>query len=160
MDGDIRSMTAHLTSVRQRIQQQGWIIQEVQSEHGIPARCYTVGLTDLFHPEIMLVGFATDVMVGLLHRASQQVKAGKRFADWSVVRGITQHYPVVFREIESKPARQHTGIASRIFDHYRVLHMFLPDANLHFPWQATCDGRFKRQLCFAYVSSSDGVCIL
>jgi hypothetical protein len=153
-------MTAHLASMRRRILQDGWVIQEVQGENGIPARCYTVGLSILMHPEIILVGFEIDVMSRLLHRASQQVKDGKRFADWSVARGITQQSPVVFREVEPKLARQYTSVASRIFDSYRVLHMFLPDAHGHFPWRATCDMRYKRQLCFAYVSSSEGVCIL
>jgi hypothetical protein len=160
MDCDIRTMAAYLASMRQRVEQEGWIIQECEGKDGLPTRCYTVGLTALRHPEIILLGFTTDVMSRLLHRASQQVHAGKRFADWAVARGIAQHYPVVFRELEAKPARQYTVMASRIYKDYRVVQMFLPDANAHFPWREGCAARYKRQLCSAYVSSSAGVCVL
>lgn len=160
MTEQVEFMTNYLDSVRRHIHRNGWMVQAVVGDEVSPIRCYSMGLSNFNHPEIVLIGFEHLLMTRLINAIGAHVQEGKQYRDWSVVRGIIKHYPVVLREVPPHIVRECAGLLTRFFPNARLLQMFLPDANGRFPWQALCQSGYKAQMCLDYVSSDQGILIL
>jgi hypothetical protein len=131
--------------VSNTIREHGWAVITVdQTEDcgGGPKLAYTVGLTETYnHPEIVMVGFASDLSMAVLNSAGKRVKNGIRFVDSSTDDHVIQLFPVAFRSIPMPPGKRWAPVAS---DRYRprsfeLLQMFMPDGCARFPWNANCD---------------------
>jgi hypothetical protein len=63
---------------------------------------------------------------------------------------------VKFREVTADRARTTARIAFAIYPmKVRLLQMFLPDKNGHFPWQTKCEGGFNDQATLDYVTAGE-----
>lgn len=160
MTDHVEFMSNYLDSVRRLIQRNGWMVQAMVGDEVSPIRCYSMGLSNFDHPEVLLVGFEHLLATRLINAISANVRDGKRYHDWTVLRGIIKHYPVVLREVQPKMIRECAGLLVRFFPDARLLQMFLPDASGRFPWQSLCQSGYKAQMSLDYVSSDEGILIL
>ena len=138
----VESVRARVAKI---IHEHGWAAITVDPTDdcgGGPKFAYTVGLTETYnHPEIVMVGFASDLSMAVLNSAGKRVKNGIRLVDWSTDDHIIQLFPVAFRSLPMPQGRRWAPVAG---DRYRprsfeLLQMFMPDGHGRFPWNADCD---------------------
>lgn len=125
-----------IATVDDAIARVGWGVIAVGADAHAPSFAYTVGLTATFrHPELLLMGFAPQMMQGLLNGAAARVKGGVRFGDWSSDDKVVANYPVWFRQVAAKDAPSWARVADcRYGGDLTLLQMFLPDEKGLFPW--------------------------
>jgi hypothetical protein len=124
----------------------GWAVMMIPgtTDNGHSNLAYTVGLTENFnHPEIAMIAFDLEMMRNLINDvAARLVKVGQRFdTDWATSDEVIDHFHVFFREIPSNQAGTIAKAAkNRYHDRggFRLMQMFLPDANGLFPWNEGC----------------------
>jgi hypothetical protein len=125
----------------------GWFVQSVLGDKGTPTYAYTIGLEERFGAaEALMVGFDPALMHGLLNGVAKLVRSGERFEDWSRSGRVIANFDVVFREIPLPAAREWARGASERYrpGGFRLLQVFLPDANGKFPWDDGVDGEYRR----------------
>jgi hypothetical protein len=151
----VGNMHEYLEGVKRKIKEFGWIVQYVGGSDTDPGFAYTVGLCEKLRPEIILMGgFPPDISHSVVNRAAM---SDEEQSDWATGRKVLQNHPVVFREVTPESARSRAKVAFRIYGpntSIRLLQMFLPDKNGHFPWDVDCERQFRRQAVLSYVSES------
>ena len=71
------------------IEEHGWAVRHVGAGDEA-AFSYTVGLTALKHPEIVMEGLPFEVAQAFLNLMSEEVKSGKRFSPGSITTDLTE----------------------------------------------------------------------
>lgn len=143
---------AEMAAIRARIAENvartGWAVQAVTRGADLsrdPPYAYTVGLWGTFgHPELLVIGFDPNLMMGVLNSAGAKVKAGTRFADRDRADGVIREFPVAFRAVPMPHARRWARAASERYrpGRFELLQMFLPDPGGRFPWDAGCSPEY------------------
>jgi hypothetical protein len=97
------------------IARHGWALQIVEPGPGDPGWTYTIGLTDFGHPELVMVGLASDAGA-VLNGLGERVRRGERFAvgDSTEAAGAR----VVVGEVH--PAQVEDGLVDSWFAHYEA----------------------------------------
>jgi hypothetical protein len=108
---------------------------------------YTVGFTELGHPEILVCGLRLDNCHGLMWEIFHKVKAGEKFVAGQVATDIG-NLPVAFRYLPDIAAND---FCCQALFHYEgsaktptFLQMVIPDNNGLLPWQEGYDHEFMR----------------
>jgi hypothetical protein len=126
----------------------GWFVQAVMPDaDGTPAFAYTIGLHENFGAaEVLMVGFDPALMHDLLNGVARLVKDGTKLEDWGRSARVVRDYDVVFRELPLPVAREWARGASERYrpGDFRLLQMFLPDANGKFPWDDGVAEAYRR----------------
>lgn len=136
------SVTDYLDRITETINAHGWAVQGVLPNVGdsdpIPF-CYTVGLTGLGHPEIIVFGVDPEKAgITLLNELGERVRAGRAFSHGEVPRNLLAggYDPVL---INVTDLTQLT-VARRIYNEsITALQLVLPDKNNRLPWHAGYD---------------------
>ena len=148
----VGNMHEYIEEVKAKIVKFGWIVQAVGESDTEAGFAYSVGLCERLRPEIIVMGgFPADIAHSVLNRA---VQSDEDQSDWATGYKVLQNHPVVFREVTPESARSRAKVVFCIYGPTRVLQMFLPDKNGHFPWDAECENRFRKQAVLEYVSES------
>lgn len=116
------------------IDQFGWAVRHVGAgaAKGEAAFTYTVGLTAMQHPEVVVTGLPSDVAKAFLNNIGQDVREGKRFSAGLVTDGLTTpSAPVVF--IRADDVRGLTAVA-QVYGRVEALQMVWPDSTGRLPW--------------------------
>lgn len=126
-------MLAHIADL---IEQHGWASMHVGASEEFPNFTYTIGFSDLNHPEIILTGLAPAVAQGILSGIYHEIKEqGVTFKDGDTVEKLA-NLPIHFLQV-SEANKRNTCFLTH--DHYgywnfSVLQMIWPDAEGNFPW--------------------------
>lgn len=113
---------------------------------------YTIGLTDLGHPEILISGLSPANCHGLLWDMTTKIKAGQKFAAGDIDDTIG-NFPVAFRYLPEEKAKDFCCQALFYYEDKGItptfLQMVIPDKVGRLPWQDGYDRvymRFQRHL--------------
>ncbi|WP_368496997.1 DUF4262 domain-containing protein [Herbiconiux sp. A18JL235] len=113
------------------IEKYGWAIRHV-GEGGFPAFSYTVGLTSMGHPELVMVGLPFDAAQGFLNNMGADVRDGSRFDAGSVVWDQTEPpAPIAF--VEATDVSGLTAV-EQVFGEVRALQAVWSDSQGRLPW--------------------------
>lgn len=141
---DGRSMAEYVRSVEDLVDRHGWALQYVDSstpdsyeEFGgsiTPAFCYTVGLTALGHPEIVITGRAASESASVLNALARRVAVG----DDSLRAGIhswAAGFDLYFVDVAQ--CEEWLVIANRLYSPGRVraIQAVWRDAQGNLPWE-------------------------
>lgn len=116
------------------IDQFGWAVRNVGAgaAKGEAAFSYTVGLTAMGHPEVVVTGLPFNVAHTFLNDIGQEVRDGQEFPSGLVTDGLTApDAPVVFIRVDDD--RGLTAVA-RVYGRVEAVQMVWPDSSGRLPW--------------------------
>lgn len=108
---------------------------------------YSIGLTDLGHPEILISGLAPTNCHGLLWEVVRKIKAGGKFAAGQVDETIG-NFPVAFRYLPESAAQEFCCQALFYYEDQgktpTFLQMVIADQHGVLPWQDGYDAEYMK----------------
>lgn len=115
------------------VDEHGWAVRHVGAGErpGEAALSYTVGLTTLGHPEIVVVGMPFSPAQTFLNEAGAQVRAGRVFTHGEVDRTLAG-VPVVFVAVVADGA---LTAVRQVYGDAPALQLVWSDSAGHLPWQ-------------------------
>lgn len=126
--------------LRERIGRKQWTVLEVQPDKSGPVFYYTVGLTALGLPELVLFGLDPQTGQKALESIAVMLAEGLRPNDGTLLHNILRNVPVSLREIPDMKTQIHMRYASEFFpDGIRGMQVIWPDIAGNFPWQQDYD---------------------
>jgi len=128
---------AKLTAIIERV---GWAVQGVggSPEDGVLSHAYTIGLSRAAHPEFIIFGLPTEVVLDILNGLARRVVAGEVFTPGPprhdiVGNGYAAQLIGVADPSEHLPMAQHYSPGP-----LPALQVVWPDASHRFPWDEGC----------------------
>jgi hypothetical protein len=138
---DPRRLDEIRDDLAETIARRGYEVVNVFGDAEIGGYSYTVGLTDRGLPELIMVGFQTSLMQGLLR---DSVPKADNLRDGDVLTGVAT-VPLGLRRIPQEAADRFLLMAHT---HYgrsvEAIQLVIPDAAGRFPWQPGCDPLYIR----------------
>lgn len=116
------------------IEQYGWAVRHVGAgpEPGEAAFSYTVGLTALDHPEVVIMGMPFDASQIFLNNIGSDVRDGKRFDPGTTTEDLTgPGAPVVFLSVVED---EELVAIRQVYGHCAAVQMVWPDSAGRLPW--------------------------
>lgn len=137
---DTSGTGVYIEEVQRLIRTHGWAVQWVEGDpkrgkedpEGAPF-AYTVGLTDLGHPEIVLSNVSPELGSQLLNHLGKLVRNGRFFLHGDRPEDAIQPpYLPVFLDA----SEQYLNIATFMYrpQYLRAIQMVLPDKDHRYPW--------------------------
>jgi hypothetical protein len=118
------------------IEEHGWAVHNVMAgpEEGDDVESsYTVGLTALRHPEVIILGMPAEHASAFLNLIGDEVRRGGRFGHGTVTGQFTsEDAPVVF--IRAEVIERLTAV-TEVYGRVDALQMVWPDSTGRLPWQ-------------------------
>lgn len=132
--------------ITQNIEQYGLHVQYVFASEDTPSFIYTIGMTDIGAPELLMFSLPPEAVQGCINqmyqeiRMSQRPKNADRITDlWSV--------PMILESVDSQDAAEYTVQAEEYYRGRGVKpvykQMVWPDTNGKYPHQHGFDPKFK-----------------
>lgn len=107
---------------------------------------YTVGLVELSHPDLLMMGLANNQMHGVLCSAVATIEKGTRFNPNQYYDEVLQNYQVAFVEVDDiNDERFPMSMAKRLYGHVQGLQLVWPDEAGRFPWHDDYDSRLRER---------------
>lgn len=145
MSDDVR-MQMFLDQMKAQMKERGWVGQLVapfatDPDEFVPF-AYSIGFTELDHPEIVLVGMNHESMNAILWMCYEFIYNGRKFTDGEVSNDFLQakggkgDIPVKFRRVDPLAHDYYQlGMAARIFGEsgFEAMQMLVADRNGVFP---------------------------
>nr|WP_256871665.1 DUF4262 domain-containing protein [Paenarthrobacter nitroguajacolicus] len=116
------------------IDKHGWAVRHVGAGHEA-AFSYTVGLTAVGHPEIVMEGLPFEVAQAFLNLMGEEVKAGRRFTPGSITTDLTDSpAPIAFISVENI-----TGLTAvaEVYGEVNALQAIWSDSTGRLPWESS-----------------------
>ena len=116
------------------IEQFGWAVRHVGAgtSEGEAAFSYTVGLTAMGHPEVVVTGLPFDVAQVFLNNIGRDVLEGEQFSAGLLTESLTSPgAPVVF--IQAEDVSGLTAV-EQVYGRVEALQMVWPDSTGRLPW--------------------------
>lgn len=114
------------------IDRYGWAVRNVLSDEADPPLSYTVGLTALDHPEVVITGMPFASAQGFLNLIGQSVRDGKTFKANTWVEDLTDTGELLL--IEARDVRGLTAVG-QVYGRINALQLVWCDSTGRFPWQ-------------------------
>lgn len=140
-------MTEEVADLVDLVDQYGWAVRHVvpPPDDDTAGLSYTVGLTAMDHPEVVVQGLPADAANAFLNDVGQQVRDGVRFAAGQVTTALTDdERPMAFIAIDDELTDELT-VAGQLYGAVQALQLVWPDAAGVFPWQLGYDLEPERQ---------------
>jgi hypothetical protein len=123
-----------LAELHRLIDEHGWATRHVGAgtETGQAAFSYTVGLTAMGHPEVIVTGLPFDHAQTFLNNIGSDVRDGKQFRPGFATEDLTgPGTPVVFIAVEDT-----SGLTAvdQVYGSVPAVQMVWPDSAGHLPW--------------------------
>lgn len=116
------------------IDEYGWAVRHVGAgdEPGEAAFSYTVGLTAIHHPEVVITGMPFAPAQEFLNNIGADVRNGKRYEPGTVTEELTgPGAPVVFLDVVQD---EQLVAVRQVYGHCSAVQMVWPDSAGHLPW--------------------------
>jgi hypothetical protein len=114
------------------IDQYGWAVRHVGAGEEA-AFSYTIGLTAMGHPEIIMEGLPFDVAQVFLNLMGAEVKAGTRFSAGSITKELTEPpAPIAFISVTDTTK---LTAAKQVFGKVEALQAIWCDSTGRLPWE-------------------------
>jgi hypothetical protein len=112
----------------------GWaVLHGGGSGTGDPRWSYTVGLSGLGHPEVIVVGLPFEAAETYLNLVGEAVRAGARFSPGVVTTALTDaDSPVVFLQVADT---SRLAVAEQFAGSVDALQLVWPDSTGKLPWE-------------------------
>lgn len=118
------------------IEEHGWAVRNVMAgpDEGDDVEfSYTIGLTALGHPEVIILGMPAEHASTFLNMIGDEVRRGGRLDHGTVTGEFTSHdTPVVF--LRAEDTERLTAVAE-VYGRVDALQMVWPDSTGRLPWQ-------------------------
>lgn len=139
------------SSLRDAVQEHGWVVVSTSAAGGRPPTSSTVGLTARGLAEVVVVGLPEQVGGALVHEVADRMTRGEPLPDGVAVPGLLDDAAPVLATV----AGPVTGLpACEVYgDAVRVRQLAWPDAEGRMPWQP---GFAHPELQPALATSADG----
>jgi hypothetical protein len=126
--------------LRDRIGKRSWTVLEVLPDQGGPVFYYTVGLTAMGLPELLVFGLDPATGQKALENVAEKLVRGLPAVDGILVRDVLRNVPVSLREMRQVKADSHMRYANEFFPGaVRGMQVIWPDTAGVFPWQQNFD---------------------
>jgi hypothetical protein len=117
------------------IREHGWAVRHVGAGPADDAAAfsYTVGLTALGHPEVVVTGLPFEHAHTFLNNIGHDVRSGQRFEPGSTTGELTEPAaPVVFLAVEDT-----SGLTAveQVYGRVQAVQMVWPDSTGRLPWE-------------------------
>lgn len=132
---DDERVVEYMTMMAEGIEEHGWMLQGVApvvGQEGHPFT-YTVGLTEMDHPEILMMGYQSAGVI--LNDMGQRVKDGhvyKAGESYTDLASFTDGGDMELRLVEAD-AQEFGGIIRTLYPTATGLQVIIPDAQGRFP---------------------------
>ena len=116
------------------IDEHGWAVRHVMADSEAENVCfsYTIGLTALQHPEVVILGMPFESAQAFLNLIGDEVQRGARYEHGTVTGEFTdEDSPVVF--IRAEETRWLTAV-EQVYGRVSALQMIWPDSTGRLPW--------------------------
>jgi Domain of unknown function (DUF4262) len=115
----------------------GWAVTAVLPDPGEAPYAYTVGLTELDAPELVITGLHHDIAHALLNDAAQRAHDGTRWRHRQRVADLLAGYDAVIIDGTAHdlivPGTAHARYGA---EHVRLQQVVWPDPDGHHPWDS------------------------
>ncbi len=124
-----------LVKLLEMIEQYGWAVQYVMAgdQPGDVEFAYTVGLTTLGHPEVVIQGLPPDSAKTYLNIVGRGVRDGSRFEPGLITTDLPG-LPVRCAFIAVEDSSELVAI-EQIYDEVEAVQFVWPDSADHLPWE-------------------------
>lgn len=131
----------YMDKIRGIIDDHGWAVQGVfaredHPEEG-PGFAYTVGFTEMDHPEFIIFSLPMDTAQALLNALGERVRVGEKFQGGDRLDWLVPHYVVQLLDVVD--SEEHLTVANRMYEEKRpvpALQIVWPDKGGRMPWEA------------------------
>jgi hypothetical protein len=132
-------VTSYLAMVMGVVEEHGWAIQTVSPA---PERddgahfAYTVGITNLGHPELIIVGLPALVCQQILNRMVLMIKNGRaKFGVGDLVSGLIPgtDYQLKIGPVDPELSENNLIVAHALYEDVQALQVIWPDINGRYP---------------------------
>lgn len=115
------------------IDEYGWAVRHVGAGEEEPAFSYTVGLTVMAHPEIVMEGLPFEAAQAFLNMMGEDVKAGKRYSSGVMVSDLTEPpAPIAFIPVTNTTK---LTAAVQAFGEVQAVQAVWSDSTGRLPWE-------------------------
>jgi hypothetical protein len=115
----------------------GWSVIGIEEDEDGPGYSFSVGLTrTLGVPELFIMGQKPQTAQGMINRAGELIREGRRLTAGERAEGILEGYPVALVAVDERHYREYFGYARWLYrgNNFPVLQIVWPDRSGHFPW--------------------------
>jgi hypothetical protein len=133
--------------VMEDIVEHGWSdigVFPTKETPGLPFN-YSVGLTEVPHPELLVIGLGNEQMHGVLANCYRLIQEGIRFQAGTYSDKVLEGLQVAFvRVLDLRNEDFMMSMATRLYgERVSGLQVVWPDAQGRFPWQRGFDPEFR-----------------
>lgn len=129
--------------VAENVAEHGWTVMGVGGDAVWPTFAYTIGLTELGHPELLMIGLPPPQAQSLLNDMGGAIKVGRRYTPGERVPQIISHYDVLIRG-PINPVRARMIQAINLYGDIDALQVLWPDTGGVFPGETGFTSRFVK----------------
>ncbi|WP_170226461.1 DUF4262 domain-containing protein [Rudaeicoccus suwonensis] len=115
------------------IDRYGWAVRHVAAGDGRPPFSYTIGLTALDHPEMVMVGMPREPAHAFLNLAGDAIKAGRTFQHGEITDALTDGAGIGIITVVA--AEELTAVAQVYGVPVQALQLIWPDSKGWLPWE-------------------------
>ena len=147
--GNSKTADHFYEGVKNHIDKYGWSIVGVLGEDDIPGWAYTIGLTELNHPEIVMSGLPHETMHTILNDIGISIKKKDlRLEDEMLLEGfISNGYTLKIRKIDTEKYEERVQQAFRYYDRaIEAFQIMWPDKEGRFPDEENFTGKHVQEV--------------
>jgi hypothetical protein len=130
------------------IEEFGWHVIKVAEDAVGPGFAYNIGLTHNFgHPELIILGLASEVMHQILNLAGDQISLAKeKFKSGMRTTELLEGYSCCFVDFPKPLHEEFLGYCIWFYknENFEVLQCVWPDKTGNFPWEAGAFDEFSK----------------
>ena len=126
----------------------GWCDMSIFPTRGDPPESmpfnYTVGLAELNHPDLLLMGMSNDQAHHVMHSAVAYIEKGNRFTPDTFSDQVLEGLRVAIIEIfDPLNDDYQMSMVNRLYGEVHGLQIIWPDTDDRFPWEPDFEEKFK-----------------
>lgn len=133
------------TWIADTIRSYGWAVTYVMGTDYLPSFCYTTGLKELGHPEIIIFGLSRETLMAVLNTAGELVRTGQRLTTGHQYGNFFNKGHTCFLPVDPRSVRYYFGRGTEHYgnDHFAALQMVWQDRQERYPWEPAFEEEFR-----------------
>lgn len=147
MQSDVQSVLSKVAAdAKAKLETMPFIVPMLKGSGREPDRAYSVGLSKVGHPEIVIVGLDLDTARSLITVAGNHVLDGTySYREPCLCANIAEGFDVAFRPVAKGSTGGGFGLGRTVLEReFDVVQLYFPDPAGFFPWQRKVDRRYRK----------------